>query len=323
MHHNAAAPAAANNTLLWLSSERQSLIRQIISARLPQWPTGPHKFQVESWARTLDGQSQLLVVPTGGGKTAVFYGILLILEHLKKSPIHELGPFKFPNNPVIMIVTPLNELGNMHAAEMTAMGLKAVAINSKMITTALDENRDLLDEVRRCEWNISLWSPEKLASQGADAVLRDETFRKNVVLYGVDEAHVVNAWGKSFRMAYRQTGLVHRRLPNHVPLVALSATIVPGTEQNAICESLGLRRGHFHFTRLSCERPNIHIVVHELMHSLVGDRFPDIAWVLDDGKKVVVYCKTIELVFRVVLYLWSQCPPGPERMKIVWIWYSL
>ncbi|KIK74080.1 hypothetical protein PAXRUDRAFT_29197, partial [Paxillus rubicundulus Ve08.2h10] len=168
-----------------------------------------------------------------GGKTTVFYGILLILGHLKKSPIHELGCFKFPNNPVIMIVMPLNELGNMHAAEMTAMGLKAVAINSETITAALDENRDLLDESRM---------------------------------------PYVKAW---------------------------ACTVATSTSQGF------------------CASDPISVLF------LVGDRFPNIAWVLDDGKKVVVYCKTIELVFCVALYLWSQCPPGPERMKIVWVWYSL
>ncbi|KAH7902761.1 P-loop containing nucleoside triphosphate hydrolase protein [Hygrophoropsis aurantiaca] len=151
-----------------------------------------------------------------------------------------------------------------------------------------------MDEVRRCRWSVSLWSPEKLTSSGADAVIRDETFRRNLALYGVDETHVVYIWGASFRAAYRQIGLVHKRLPKHVPLVAVTATLVPGAEQN------------------------------ELTHGLGGDTFPDIAWVLDAGEKVVLYCKTIELAFRVALYLWSLCPAGPaRRMKAVRLWYSL
>lgn len=206
---------------------------------------------------------------------------------------------------------------------MCGLGVRAVAINSETITAAKDEGRDLMDEVRRCRWSVSLWSPEKLTSSGADAVIRDETFRRNLALYGVDETHVVYIWGASFRAAYRQIGLVHKRLPKHVPLVAVTATLVPGAEQNGVCDTLGLRAGKFYFDRYSNERSNVRVVVRELTHGLGGDTFPDIAWVLDAGEKVVLYCKTIELAFRVALYLWSLCPAGPGRMKAVRLWYSL
>ncbi|KAH7902760.1 hypothetical protein BJ138DRAFT_979926, partial [Hygrophoropsis aurantiaca] len=100
----------------WISPERIALICGLIEARVPQWRNGARKFQLESWARTLAGSSQLLVVPTGGGKTAVFYGVLLVLEELAKNPVVGIGPV--PKTPVAMVVTPLNELGIMQVSSL-------------------------------------------------------------------------------------------------------------------------------------------------------------------------------------------------------------
>ncbi|KAH7922132.1 hypothetical protein BV22DRAFT_1017914, partial [Leucogyrophana mollusca] len=95
-----ATPIARNPA--WLTDERHALIRGIIEGRVEQWHNGPRKFQVESWARTLAGISQLLVIPTGGGKTALFYGPLLVVQHLREQPRPEIGPL--PEKPVILIV---------------------------------------------------------------------------------------------------------------------------------------------------------------------------------------------------------------------------
>ncbi|EGN92425.1 hypothetical protein SERLA73DRAFT_147262 [Serpula lacrymans var. lacrymans S7.3] len=47
---------------------------------------------------------------SGGGKTAVFYGLLLLIQELITNPVH--GVEDLPTTPVILIVTPLIALGN-------------------------------------------------------------------------------------------------------------------------------------------------------------------------------------------------------------------
>ncbi|KAF9234427.1 hypothetical protein BU15DRAFT_13834, partial [Melanogaster broomeanus] len=96
----------------WLSDRAHQVVRNIIKEKLTQWPAGPRDFQVDAWCRTLAGVSQLLVVPTGGGKTALFFGTLLIIHELLKRPHPILKTHKLPPNPMVVVVTPLNALGD-------------------------------------------------------------------------------------------------------------------------------------------------------------------------------------------------------------------
>ncbi|EIW75371.1 hypothetical protein CONPUDRAFT_159494 [Coniophora puteana RWD-64-598 SS2] len=266
-------------------------------------------------------RSALVVIPTGGGKTAVFYGLLPILEALRMQPVWGVG--RIPSKPAVIMVTPLNELGIMQAAEMQARGIEAVAVNAQTIAQTRLEGRDLVDEVRLCRWRVSIWSPEKLVSQGSNSVFDDEDFRKNVIAYGVDEVHVVPEWGNAFRDAYRHIGSLRNRLPSRVPVIALTATLTPGPEQASVCKVLGLHRNQYHFERHSCERANVQLTVNELSHGLTGYSFPDIAWTILGAEKVVIYCKTIDLGFRVAVYLWSLCTNGQDKRKTVRVWNSL
>ncbi|KAF9233097.1 hypothetical protein BU15DRAFT_9983, partial [Melanogaster broomeanus] len=261
--------------------------------------------------------------PDGGGKTALFFGTLLIIHELLKRPHPMLKTHKLPPNPMVVVVTPLNALGDTQAAEMRALGISAVSVNADSIRHAWNEKRDLLDEIRRGKWSATIWSPEKLTARGMDEILQDPSFRKNLVCLAIDEAHVVNQWGHDFRQAYSQIGIIRKRIGHNVPILAATATLVEGPERNFVCASLGLDAGSFYFERQSCERPNIRMVFRELTHTLTGCQFPDILWVLDHTERVIIYCTTIDLLFRVALYLWHNLPPGPKWLEVVRVWNSL
>jgi superfamily II DNA helicase RecQ len=65
-----------------------------------------------------------------------------------------------------------------------------------------------------------------------DNIVHNEKFRANVVLLGIDEAYVLIPWGDSLP-AYHQVGLMHKRLPSHVIVVTVSATLTPGQESGS------------------------------------------------------------------------------------------
>ncbi|KAG6887536.1 hypothetical protein C0992_011877 [Termitomyces sp. T32_za158] len=88
---------------------------------VPEWRNGPRDFQVDVWAHILDKIPVLLVTHTGGGKTASFWGPICILQHLLKHPVPSMA--KPPKSPVGIIITPLVELGNNHAREISQHGL--------------------------------------------------------------------------------------------------------------------------------------------------------------------------------------------------------
>lgn len=109
MHAN----ATANRPLIaWTSQEGKALIRNLVTQLIPQWPEGPREHQVSSWARTLARQAQFSFVATGGGKTSLFYGPVLIADYLSKYPVDGFLPL--PASPIAVVVVPLIELGNNH-----------------------------------------------------------------------------------------------------------------------------------------------------------------------------------------------------------------
>ncbi|KAF8163197.1 P-loop containing nucleoside triphosphate hydrolase protein [Crassisporium funariophilum] len=305
----------------WVSTIGRTIIREIIEERLPQWPNGPHDTQVECWAHSLQAIPTILIASTGWGKRAAFFGPILVLEHLVKHP--KPGLPKIPSKPVVLVVTPLIELGNAHAREIAQLGLSVVAISAETLTAASDAGRNLYHEICQCKYSIVLLSAERLVSPDVDAILRNPFFRQNLILLGIDEVHVLIPWGKEFRKAYHQISLLRRRLPSHTGLVAVTATLSDGDEYRELCSQLNLKEGLFKCIRLSSERPNIRTIFKELTHPLGGSEFPDIAWVFTRGIKAVVYCEKIEMCFRVASYGWAQYPDGVRRLENVRLWTSL
>ncbi|RDB15447.1 Werner syndrome ATP-dependent helicase [Hypsizygus marmoreus] len=222
---------------LWLSTENRALIRGIIEEHLPQWRNGPKSSQVECWAHILQKIPLLLIASTGWEKTAAFFGPLLVLQELLRNP--RPGIPNPPKKPVGLVVTPLIELRNNHAREIMEIGMKAISLNSETLAEASREGRNLYDEIRACEWPIVLLSAERLVSKELDKIIRDSFFRTNLVLLGIDEAHVLVPWEKDFRQAYLQIGLLRKCLPSHVAIVAVTATLTPGPAYNSLCTELG------------------------------------------------------------------------------------
>ncbi|KII85950.1 hypothetical protein PLICRDRAFT_64754, partial [Plicaturopsis crispa FD-325 SS-3] len=181
--------------------------------------------------------------------------------------------------------------------------ISAVALNSATITAARRMGRDLHKEIRQCQYSVVLVSPERLTSQEFDPILRDEDFMKNWMVMGIDEVHVLVPWGRDFRKAYYRTYSVWKRAPSHTRLVTGTATLTPGNDTSA--------------------RPNVRTMIHELGHSLDGFNFPEILWAIEDGQKAVLYAVSIDLGFRLAIYLWHNMAPGAKRLVRVRIWNSL
>ncbi|KAF8810191.1 hypothetical protein BYT27DRAFT_7092691 [Phlegmacium glaucopus] len=297
------------------------MIHEIIQQRIPQWPNGPRDSQVECWAHNLERIPTLLIASTGWGKTAAFFGAVMVLQHLNHTRRHGLP--KPPAKPVALVVTPLIELGNAHAQEIVELGLNAVSLNAETLQAANTQGRNLFSEIQECQWSVVLLSAERLVSSEIDKVLRNENFRDNLVLLGIDEAHLLVPWGKDFRQAYRQIPLLHKRLPSHTAIVLVTATLSTGRDFRSLCNEFNFKAGRYHCIRLSSERPNVRMIIRGLTHNLSGYQFPDIAWAFKRGVKAVIYCRTLDLCFRVALYGWRQYPPGVARLDNVRLWTSI
>jgi len=119
---------------------------------------------------------------------------------------------------------------------MEKFGLKGLVINSDTIREARKRGENLW---KTAETGPSLlfMAPEQLISPGFNDLAKDGgEFAARLCAIVVDEAHLLNTWGRSWRKAFRQIGFVHARF-SRVVLIALTATMRVGQPTESVCES--------------------------------------------------------------------------------------
>jgi ATP-dependent DNA helicase RecQ len=169
--------------------------------------------QEKAVAAAAAGRDVLAVLPTGGGKSAIYE-----LAGLLRG-----GP--------TVVVSPLIALQDDQLAHLRAAGLPATVLNSAQ--SALARAAALVEASGPDEFVFV--SPEQLVGHETRAALR----RVRPGLFVVDEAHLVSQWGRDFRPDYLRLGAQAEELGVGVRL-ALTATAAPPVRRE-ICRRLGLR----------------------------------------------------------------------------------
>ena len=144
------------------------------------------------------GQSLLVLMPTGGGKSLCYQIPALMREG------------------VAIVVSPLIALMNDQVANLRAAGVHCAAVHSG---TPPDDVRQIAEDIAQGRLKLLYVSPERLVTERFLRFL-DHT---PVSLFAIDEAHCVSQWGHDFRPEYRRLGLLAERFPN-IPRIALTAT---------------------------------------------------------------------------------------------------
>ncbi|MFL5680463.1 MAG: RecQ family ATP-dependent DNA helicase [Chloroflexota bacterium] len=171
--------------------------------------------QEEGVASVIGGRDTLALLPTGGGKSAIY----------------QLAGVDRPG--ATIVVSPLIALQRDQLEALDAHDIGgAAALNS---TLPEPERAAVLDDFVAGRLEFLLLGPEQLSS--TDVVER--LAAANVSLFVVDEAHCVSEWGHDFRPEYRRLGEVARVL-GRPPILALTATASPAV-RDEIVEWLGMR----------------------------------------------------------------------------------
>jgi ATP-dependent DNA helicase RecQ len=169
--------------------------------------------QEQAVAAAAAGRDVLAVMPTGGGKSAIYE-----LAGLLRS-----GP--------TVVVSPLIALQDDQLAHLRAAGLPATVLNS-----AQSGGARAAALVEACGPDEFVFvSPEQLANDETRAALR----RARPGLFVVDEAHLVSQWGRDFRPDYLRLGAQADEFGVDVR-IALTATAAPPVRRE-ICRRLRLR----------------------------------------------------------------------------------
>jgi len=135
-------------------------------------------------SNVLEGKPQIVVLPTGAGKSLCFQLPALLLD----------GP--------TLVLMPLLSLLSDQMRRMREADIPAGSLRGGLSPT---DKASLFGAVRAGEIRLVLATPEACMAEPNLSALRSCGFAHMVV----DEAHCVSEWGESFRPAYALSGLLH------------------------------------------------------------------------------------------------------------------
>lgn len=210
--------------------------------------------------KALQGRDQLVVMPTGGGKSLCYQLPALLKPGLT------------------IVVSPLIALMQDQVQALQDNGIAATFLNSSLNGTELREReRAILDG----ETKLVYIAPERLLNDGRQAGWMSQVY---VASIAIDEAHCVSEWGHDFRPEYRQLSQLRQRFAN-VPIMALTATATERVRHDIIAQ-LELSDPFLHST--SFNRPNLYYEVRTKQKQAYSELLHLIRQ--HDGASGIVYC---------------------------------
>ena len=99
--------------LSWSTPNGIHSLKHILHSLIPQWPNGPHPYQLKATVRILDHHKQLVIAACGEGKMALSYLHILIIQELQQRLDLPQYGLNVPSDwkPVVLMVMPLTDLG--------------------------------------------------------------------------------------------------------------------------------------------------------------------------------------------------------------------
>jgi ATP-dependent DNA helicase RecQ len=195
--------------------------------------------QGEIVSTILSGKDNLIVMPTGGGKSICFQLPALLQTGLT------------------LVVSPLVALMENQVQELQEKKLPAALLHSEL---ASDRTQQTLEAIEQQQLRLLYLSPETLLSQKVWQRISQPQIQINALI--LDEAHCLVQWGDSFRPAYRRLGAVRSALLKDKPagskiaIAAFTATADPHT-QKTISQALQLKQPQTFL--ISPYRQNLHL----------------------------------------------------------------
>jgi superfamily II DNA helicase RecQ len=229
--------------------------------RVLQRHYGPHAsfrpLQREAISAVLEGKDVLLVMATGGGKSATFILPPLLVAEARAEQQQQQQQPTSTCGCLAVVVSPLLALIREQVARLQDdLGVEAEALTGD---TPPARRAAVLRDVASDDPSVRLLytTPEQLTKPDVQDALRvaAEHGKKasgggsgggggdgggTLALFAVDEAHCVLSWGRDFRPAYLQLKAAIREAFPGVPLLAATATAT-AEDRRGIAQALGLR----------------------------------------------------------------------------------
>ncbi|EJD47520.1 P-loop containing nucleoside triphosphate hydrolase protein [Auricularia subglabra TFB-10046 SS5] len=235
---------------------------------------------------------------------------------------------------VTLVCSPLNMLEENMVGSLAKQAVSAIAINSDSLSEARHIGRDLVSEARTGKFQVILMSPEMFLSSLFTRLAEDRPFRQRLRHFIVNECHIILLW-KELRPKYSFLGDMRSLLPEHVSFAAMTATLPLGEPMALVLRTLGFRRPNYIIDHHDCQRYDIDLYFRTLSHGIGGRDvlvFPDLNWLIApdiasaaDIPKTLIYCDSIELGYRVSVYLRSLLPASlkPDENRAITLVHGL
>lgn len=181
-------------------------------------------------ASVLSKKDNLVIMPTGGGKSICFQLPALLFEG------------------ATLVVSPLIALMKDQVDGLKANGISAAYFNSSQSS---DEHQQIFEDIHESKIKLLYVAPESLSQ------LEHLINEHYISCIAIDEAHCISSWGHDFRPSYQQLGFLKSKLPN-TPIIALTATADKATREDILTQ---LRIPNAQQSISSFDRKNIEIEV--------------------------------------------------------------
>jgi ATP-dependent DNA helicase RecQ len=224
----------------------------------------------------LADRDQLVVMPTGGGKSLCFQLPALLKPGL------------------MIVISPLIALMQDQVELLRDNGIAATFLNSSL---SAEERRSRGRAVMEGRIKLLYVAPERLLSEEfLNGVLPHIYERIGISTFAVDEAHCVSEWGHDFRPEYRQLSHLRFRYPT-IPFLALTATATERVRADII-KQLDLRDPNVHVS--SFNRTNLYYEVRPKTKTAYQDVVKQIKQMDGAG---IIYCLSRKRVEEVAARL--------------------
>ncbi|KAH6691338.1 P-loop containing nucleoside triphosphate hydrolase protein [Plectosphaerella plurivora] len=223
---------------------RIELARRILNDKFG-YPGFRHE-QEGAIAKILQGDSSLVVFPTGAGKS-LCYQIPAIAFPEMDEMTGERGP---GDHGITLVVSPLIALMKDQVDALRRRGIEADCLDS---TKTWAEMQLINSRLREGKLRLLYVAPERLNNEGFVGTIKH--VRGGIRLVGVDEAHCISEWGHSFRPDYLKVARFVKEI-NAERVICLTATATPIVAKD-ICKGFGITEDAVF--RTSPYRPNLHL----------------------------------------------------------------
>ncbi len=238
----------------------------------------------------LGGDSALVVLPTGSGKSLCY----------------QLPALAMPSIGTTLVFSPLIALMEDQVASLRRRGIHAEFVNS---TLDRKERVRRYEKLAAGEYELIYATPERMYKEDFVAAL--DRVPGGVKLLAVDEAHCIAKWGHDFRPAYHEVGSFRARVGDP-PTVALTATATAAV-RSEILATLRLDADSTPVFATGIDRPNLDFRVQPVWKS--EDKREAIESIADENPGTgIVYFTLIKTLEEMAVDL--RRSHGSQRVEI-------